>query len=91
MKLVGLLLAPLQVPLKLIVLVAFAASAPCQAVGCTLTLAPLCVKVTLGHSSVMVCPSAKDHSSSQPSIEVLPVFLIAMLAPKPPGHWPVLV
>ncbi len=36
---------------------------------------------------MIVCPFAKLNFSVQPLIVVVPVFVIARVAPKPPDHW----
>ena len=40
---------------------------------------------------VTVCPLAKAQVRVQFEMEVVPVLLMVMAAPKPPGHWFVIV
>jgi hypothetical protein len=54
------------------------------------TVAPLCVKVPF-HNCVTVCPLGKANTRFQPLIVVVPVLVIVILTPKPPGHWLVTV
>jgi hypothetical protein len=50
------------------------------------TVPPDCIKEPF-QSCVMVCPLANENCRSQLLMGVVPVFVIARLAPKPPGHW----
>ena len=56
----------------------------------TVTLVPLCVTFPF-QSCVIVCPFAKVQVSVQFEIAVVPVLLMVTDAPKPPGHWLVMV
>ena len=50
------------------------------------TFAPVWVKLPF-HSWVIVCPLAKVNCRLQLVIAILPVFVMVMFVPKPPGHW----
>lgn len=56
----------------------------------TVTLAPLCVSLPF-HSWVTVCPLAKVQVRVQFEIATVPVLLMAIDVPNPPGHWLVTV
>ena len=52
----------------------------------TVTALPLCAKVP-PHPCVIVWPFGKVNFNVQPLIAVVPVFVMPMVAPKPPCHW----
>ena len=56
----------------------------------TLTAAPLCVSLPF-QSWVIVCPLAKVQVRVQFERAVVPVLSMVTEAPKPPGHWFVIV
>ena len=86
-KLVGIALVPFQVPLKPGAELTEAPGAidPLYERLVTVTLFPDCEKVP-PQSCVMVWPLAKLNLSVQPLIAVVPVLVMAILVPKPPGH-----
>ena len=86
-KEVGTAFDPLQAPLKpgAEFRLAPGASEPLYETLVIVTALPVWVKEPL-QSCVMVCPFAKLNFRDQPLMAVVPLFVMAILTPKPPCH-----
>ena len=85
-------MVPFQVPLKPGpgFTLAPAATEPLYETLATVTLLPDCETFPF-QSWVIVWPLANEKVRVQLLQEVVPVLVIAMLAPKPPDHWLLIV